>query len=205
MPRNYNFSAIGGAVGKFRGGVVKDPRTAVRIGLGVLLAANLVAAFLVFHPLGGSPEDLEQRMRELRQQVRLKQGGIQRTRLLVETVEKGRDEGDQFMKGYFMNARTVNSAIYSELKDSAEKSGLKMREHTFGFDPIEGSNDLSMLTISGSYEGTYQQLVKFVNLLDRSPRLLIIEMLQAQPQQQSKTLSIGMKLNAFVKEPGGGL
>ncbi len=197
MPRSFN-------LGMLRGGG-KDPRTAVRLGLGVLLVANLVAAVAAFHPFGGSPEDLEQQVQELQLQVRQKQAVIQHTRSMVDKVEKGREEGDQFMKSYFMNSRTVNSAIYSELKDSAEKAGLRAREHTFAFDPIEGSTDLSMLTITGSYEGTYQQLVKFVNLVDRSPRLLIIETLQAQPQQQSKTLNISMKLNAFVKEPGGSL
>jgi len=178
---------------------------AVRVGLGALLAANLVAAVMVFHPFGGSAEDLEQRLQDLQRQVQQKKTAIERTRSMAGKVEKGREEGDQFMKSYFMNSRTVNSTIYSELKDSAEKSGLKVREHTFAFEPIEGSSDLSMLTITGNYEGTYQQLVKFVNLVDRSPRLLIIETLQAQPQQQSKILNIGMKLNAFVREPGGGL
>ncbi|MCC7499738.1 MAG: hypothetical protein IT160_19310 [Bryobacterales bacterium] len=198
MLRSYSLGAL-------RGSISRDRRLAVRVGLGVLLAANLVAAVMVFHPFGGSAEDLEQRLQDLQRQVQQKKTAIERTRSIAGKVERGREEGDQFMKSYFMNSRTVNSTIYSELKDSAEKSGLKVREHTFAFEPIEGSSDLSMLTITGNYEGTYQQLVKFVSLVDRSPRLLIIETLQAQPQQQSKILNIGMKLNAFVREPGGRL
>ena len=34
----------------------KDPRILVRTGLGVLLAANLVAAAFAFHIVGSSPE-----------------------------------------------------------------------------------------------------------------------------------------------------
>lgn len=205
MLRSFDTGRIGEAAARLRGGLGKDPRLLVRTGLGLLLAANLVAAFLAFHPFGGAPEDLQREVRELQKQVAQRQAALGRTRAVVAKVEKARAEGDRFMASYFLNSRTVSSAIYSELRDSAEKAGLKAREHTFGFEPIEGSNDLSMLTVSAGYEGTYVQLLKFVNLVDRSPRLLIIEMLQAQPQQQSKLLSISMRLNAFVKDTGGGL
>lgn len=198
MPANFSLAL-------FRRRINRSPRTAVRLGLGLLVAANLVAAILVFHPFGGSAGDLERQILQLQQQVQQKKAEVERTRSIVNKVEKGREEGDQFMRSYFLGSRTVNSDIYSELKDSAGKAGLQVREHTFAYDPIDGSDDLSMLTITGNYEGTYQQLIKFVNLVDRSPRLLIIETLQAQPQQQSKTLTISMKLNAFVRASGGGL
>jgi len=37
---------------------IKDPRVVMRAIIGVLLAANLVAAILAFKPFGGSAEDL---------------------------------------------------------------------------------------------------------------------------------------------------
>jgi type IV pilus assembly protein PilO len=204
MPRSFNIAGAKEAAAKLAGGVTRDPRLAVRVGLGALLAANLVAAVLAFHPFGGSPEDLQRQVLELERQVSARQMALGRVRAVAAKVDKGRAEGDQFLNAYFLNSRTLSSAIYSELKDSAEKAGLKAREHTFSFEPIEGSGDLSMLTVSAGYEGTYVQLVKFVNLIDHSPRLLIIEMLQAQPMQQTKTLTISMRLNAFVRESGGG-
>ncbi|MGD0014150.1 MAG: hypothetical protein ABSD56_06965 [Bryobacteraceae bacterium] len=47
---------------------------------------------------------------------------------------------------------------------------------------------------------TYADLMHFLNLLDGSPRLLIIESLGAAPDQAGLTLSVTMKLNAFVRE-----
>jgi len=38
-----------------------------------------------------------------------------------------------------------------------------------------------MMSISAGYEGTYANLTKFVNLLDKSPRFLIIENMQTAP------------------------
>ena len=53
MPRNFNISVILGQLRLKR----NDPRTAARIGLGVLLALNIVGAWFVFSPLGGSADE----------------------------------------------------------------------------------------------------------------------------------------------------
>ena len=49
------------------------------------------------------------------------------------------------------------------------------------------------MVITSEYEGTYPELLRFVNLIHRSPRLLIIETLRATPQQGSAgVLNIGL-------------
>jgi hypothetical protein len=45
-------------------------------------------------------------------------------------------------------------------------------------------------------------LIQFVNLLDKSQRLLIIESLNTTPQQGSALLNVTMKLDTFVREDG---
>ena len=59
-----------------------------------------------------------------------------------------------------------------------------------------------MMSISANYEGTYANLMRFVHEIDRSPRLLIIEALNAAPQQTGGTLNISMKIDTFVREDG---
>ena len=71
-------------------------------------------------------------------------------------------------------------------------------------DAIEGSDDLDMMTISVDLEGNYAQLMKFVNLLDRSPRFLIIESMTAAPQAKGDLVSVNLKLNTFVREQTAG-
>jgi hypothetical protein len=78
---------------------------------------------------------------------------------------------------------------------------MNMKEATIApLDAIEGSDDLDMMTISVNFEGGYGQLIKFVNLLDRSPRLLIMESLQAAPQPKGDVLTVNVKVNTFVRE-----
>ena len=58
---------------------------------------------------------------------------------------------------------------------------MNPKEHSFTFDPIEGSDTLSMMTVVGNYEGTYGDLLQFVNRLDKSQRFLIIDTMSATP------------------------
>jgi hypothetical protein len=67
---------------------------------------------------------------------------------------------------------------------------------------VEGSDTLSMLTITANYEGAYADLLHFVHEVDRSPRLLIIESLNAAPLQGGGQLSVSIKLESFVREDG---
>jgi hypothetical protein len=82
-----------------------------------------------------------------------------------------------------------------------------MKEATFAsLDPIEGTDDLEMLTVSINFEGGYAQLVKLVNLIDRSPKFLIIESLQIASPPKGEIYSVTIKMNAFVRDmPGGAL
>ena len=180
----------------------RDPRIMVRVILGTLLLANLVAAFAVFRPFGGSAEELDAQLTTLRQQVQQRQVSVQRLRVLAAKISGGRTAKDNFLNKYFMGRRTAASSIVSELIKSAKDSGIKPKEHSFSFDPVEGSDTVSMMTITGNYEGTYGDLLQFVNRLDKSPRFLILDSLGAAPQQGGNILNVSIKLNTFVREDG---
>jgi len=184
---------------------IKDPRVGVRAILGALLLLNLIAAVILFKPWGGSADDLERQVNLLRQQLPQQRGSLARTKALVEKVEKARSEGDQFMQKYMLNGRNTYSTIIGELDRAATQVNLKPRERQFNVEPIEGSDTLGMMTISANYEGPYPNLTKFINELDRSPRFMIIESLQASPQPVGTAVNVNFKLNAFVKDDTGGV
>lgn len=195
MPKNFNVATLN----------LKDPRVAMRILLGVLLAANLVVAVIAFKPFGGSAEDLRQQQQSLNAQLTRAQQQLARTRQLVDKVQKARTEGDKFMGKYFTDPATTGAMILSELNTAAHDAGIKMGAAQFTRDPIEGSQNLDMLSSNVGFEGNYANLTKFVNLLDKSPRFMIIENLQASAPQQAggQTLTVALKIDTFVKDVGG--
>ena len=178
----------------------REPKFVIRAVLGVLLFANLVAAWMVFFPVGGSAERLEEQIATLRTQIQQRQASVKRLEQIVDRVQHAKQGTDTFISSYFLTSRTKSSTVVSELVKLAKESGMKPKEHAFAFDPIEGSDDLSMMTITGGYEGTYGDLVQFINRLDKSPRFLIVDSLNASPIQGSKNLSVALKMNTFVHE-----
>ena len=155
-----------------------------------------------FRPLGGSAEELDQQLRELQGQFTREQFQLKRARALVAKIEQARTSGDAFMQNYFISRRTLSSTIVSELHQAAKEAGIKKAQHSFTIDPIEGSDTLSMVTVVGNYEGTYGDLLQFVNRLDKSGRFLIIDSMSAAPMTGTGNLAINIKLNTFVREDG---
>jgi hypothetical protein len=181
----------------------RDPQTIVRAVLGLLLLANLVAGGLVLFPPGGSAEDLQRQFVNLQSQIKARTLALERTRQHAASVEKGRADGDQFLGVYFLPTRTAFSMVLSDLEDAASQTKVKPREASYSLEPIEGSDTLSLMTITAAYEGVYADLLHFVHEIDRSQRMLIIESLNAAPQHGSgKLITVSMKLDTFVRDEG---
>lgn len=176
----------------------------IRIVLGLLLAANLIAAGLVMFPPGGSAESLQRDLTKLQSQLAQNKARLERSREHVAAVERGREEGDQFLAGYFLERRTAYSTLLTEISEAATTSKIKQREYSYSTEPIEGSETLSMMSITANFDGSYRDVLSFVHELDKSPRLLIIESLNAAPQQGGNTLSVSMKIDTFVRDSSGG-
>lgn len=197
MPRSFKLELPAG----LRGRLSRDPQVIARVILGVLLFVNLVAAYAVFRPVGGSAEELDQQIRQLQTTVQQRQAALQRMRTLVAKIEQARSSGDGFLSQYFMERRTASSTILSELDLAAKEAAMRPKERSFTYDPIEGSDAFSMMTVVANYEGTYGDLLQFVNRLDKSQRFLIMDTLMAAPQLNSQgLLNVQIKFNTFVRE-----
>ena len=197
MPRSFNLPV------KWNVARLKEPRVALRAVAVALLVANLAAALVAWKPFGGSEADLRRRESALQAEVARLDARVARARALVAKVETARAEGDQFQARYVTGRRTTFSVIQEELNRIAKEAGIKPREASIVLEPIEGSDTLSMMTINAGYEGSYANLAKFVNLLDKSPRFLIIESMTATPQSGGANLTVSLKLDTFVKEEPG--
>lgn len=197
MPRSFKLTIPSGAGWK-------EPRALVRIGLGLLLIANIVAAGYAFNLFSPSPEILSQRLTAAESELQRDQAHLIRSRSLAGNIGKGKNESETFLAKYFTNRRTTFSTILTEIRQTAADAGMKTDEGTISLDPIKGTDDLSMMTLSINFEGSFAQLVKFVNLIDRSPRFMIIESMQAAPQPKGDVVNTNLKLHVFVREGANG-
>jgi Tfp pilus assembly protein PilO len=176
---------------------------AMRAALGVLLAANLAMAALAFHPFGGSADDLARQQAAKAAQLAALNARIRNTRQLVDKVEVARHGVDDFLNKYFMDRKTTTSDIWSELQRIAVESGVELGQVTSQFDDIEGSDTMKQLGIQVGCEGTYQSLTKFVSMLDKSPRFLIVENIHAAPVQNGQKVNVTFKIDTFTIDREG--
>jgi len=168
--------------------------------IGVLLAANLAAAVMAFHPFGGSADDLRRRAGGLQDQLAAAQARVAITRRLVDKVEGARRDGDKFLAQYVVDRRKASSALNEELYRMAEEAGVKPGQIANEYEAIEGSDTLQMVNIQVAFEGSYQGLTKLVDLIDKSPRFLMIESLQlAAPQGKTAMMVVTFKIHTFVR------
>ncbi|MEQ1946586.1 MAG: type 4a pilus biogenesis protein PilO [Bryobacteraceae bacterium] len=197
MLKNFKSGGTGGAAT-----AMSRSTNTWRTVLITLAVLNLGAAGFLLFPPGGSADDLEMQQTNLRAQVGAAKMRLEQTKAHAAAVEKGRMQGDEFLASYFLERRTAYSTLLSELVSAAEQSKITPKEHAYSTEPVEGSDSLSMMTITANYEGNYENLMRFVHQIDRSPRLLIIEGLNAAPQQGSGVLNVSMKIETFVREDG---
>jgi len=179
----------------------RDPRVLLRVILFTLLLANLVAFYFVLWPLGGSPEELDAGVARLQQQVVAGRRDLDRLQGVASKMTTARREAEQFEERSFTDRRVAYSTLVGEISRAAQEAGLKVKEHALVNEDVEGSDTLGMITVNGNYEGTYGDLIQFVNRMDRSARFIIIDSLAAQPQQGTNILNIAMKMNLFVRQP----
>src|SRR5260370_2820445 len=90
---------------------LQSPADVGRLVIGVLVALNLVAAYFVVRPPGGSPDELRSEVRDLTSQLRQKKAVLERTRILVSKIQSGRQQGDQFLAQYFLPSGRAYSSI----------------------------------------------------------------------------------------------
>ncbi|MDA1313200.1 MAG: type 4a pilus biogenesis protein PilO [Acidobacteria bacterium] len=167
--------------------------------LGVLLAFD--AAFYIFavRPLGARAQEQQILVRTLRDQRQQKRQQMEGLRAVSEKVEKARLEGDELVEQLTLARKHTFSRLVKELNAAADEAGLESRERNYGSDPIEGADEYGAITVTASFHGGYEQLVKLLNRLDRSEEFLIIGSLGATPRSETNDLQITMKIDTFVR------
>jgi hypothetical protein len=168
---------------------------------GALAALNAVGLFFYLAPPGGSREELSEQTVQLRRQIAGTRGQTSRMRSTAVKVEAGGGQASDFEAKYFLPKRLAYVTVVGEIQRLAKASGLQERDGVYTEEPIEGTADLSLLTANANFEGSYTNLMRFLNETDHSPMLLMLDALMAVPQSKSGEIRATMRFQAIVREP----
>ncbi len=193
MSRNFSFSLNG----------IRGPGTRLRTLAIVLGVLNAVAIYFYIAPPGGSRRDLLSQEAQIRSDIEVHRIAALRLKTVSQKVELGGEQTEQFAGQYFLPRRTAFATIVSELLRISSAAGIHERERSYSEDPIEGTDDLTLLTVNSSFQGTYADLMNLVNQVDHSSLLLILDSLSATPQQEGAgLLNVQMRFLAVIHEDG---
>lgn len=97
-------------------------------------------------------------------------------------------------------ASSGDSAVIAELDDLAGKSGLQKQTLTFRHKEVPGRG-LTQVDLDTTVSGSYANIVKFMNNLQRSKNNYIVESLSLQQEGQinSTALRIGLHMKTYYR------
>jgi hypothetical protein len=173
----------------------------LRMLAGFLAFFNVMALFFYLVPPGGTSQELSDQIAQLRQQITSTRGQTKRMRTTAAKVETGGGQASNFETEYFLPKRLAYVAVVGEMQRLAKVSGLQERDGVYTEEPIEGTTDLSLLNATANYQGSYANLMRFLNEADHSPMLLMLDALQAAPQSRSGEINALVRFQAIVREP----
>jgi Tfp pilus assembly protein PilO len=194
MSKNFDWLNIGHGNG---------PTLWLKIAAGALALLNAVALFLFLAPPGGSRHELLDQDASIRRNIQAHRISTERLKTVSAKVQLGGDQTEKFASKYFLPNRTAFTALMGELLRMSNAAGLREGQRTYSQEPIEGTDDLTLLTINANYQGNYADLMKFLNEVDHSDHLLILDTLTATPQQQGTgVLNVVARFLAVLREDG---
>jgi hypothetical protein len=179
---------------------ISGPRLWLLVAVGALALLNLIALFFVVAPPGGTRRELRAQSDDLRHQIASASVSATRVERVAAKVQSGGTEAIDFAGTYFLPKRKAYDAVLSEGQRMARQSGVQAREAVFNEEPVEGSDDLSVMNVTANFEGTYDTLMQFLFQVDRSPMLLMLDTLQAAPQQHGAQVNASIRFQAIVRD-----
>jgi Tfp pilus assembly protein PilO len=103
-----------------------------------------------------------------------------------------------------LSASTGNSAIAAELDDLSKKAGLQVQSVTFRHKELVGRN-LTQVDLEVSVNGSYTNIVKFMNSLQRSKNPYAVDSVALQAggsQSAPNELHIAVHMKTFFRMAG---
>lgn len=148
-----------------------NSRHKLKIALGAMLAADLIAAAVLFSPLVGSEQSRTQQLNQMRIELLKKNRDVTPLRGMDKKIGLAKDQIGEFYKERFAAS---DSELLNELGKLAAENRIPMQHMSYKEEASETSGVIP-LEIGGTFTGDYLQLVRFINTLERSKLFIDVD------------------------------
>ena len=148
-----------------------NSRRKLKIAIGAMLAADVLAAAVLFSPLVGSSDSRKTQIYQLKAELTKKNREVAPLRGMDKKIVLAKDQIADFHKERFA-AR--DSELATELGKLAADNGIRIQQAHYKEEDAETSG-IVPVQIEGSFSGDYLQLVRFINTLERSKMFFTVD------------------------------
>jgi hypothetical protein len=146
-------------------------RRKLKIAMGAMLVADVVAAAVLFSPLVGSAGSRKLQLSQLHIELQKKTREVEPLRGMDKKIVLAKDQIGGFYKDRFA---AKDSDLTNELGKLASENGIRIQQARYKEEDAESSGVIPV-EIDGSFSGDYLQLVRFINTLERSKLFFTVD------------------------------
>ncbi len=170
-----------------------NSRRKLKIAMGAMLAADVVAVAVLFSPLVGSADSRKLQINELRAELTKKTRDVAPLRGMPDKIKLAKDQIGAFYKDRFA---AKDSNLVSELGKLASENGIRIQQEHYKQEEAESSGVVPV-EIDGSFSGDYLQLVRFINTLERSK--MFIEVDSVDLGESTGPVRLAIKMHSYLR------
>ncbi|HXP86705.1 MAG TPA: hypothetical protein VN841_18385 [Bryobacteraceae bacterium] len=148
-----------------------NSRRKLKIAIGAMLAADLVAVAVLFSPLVGSADSRKLQLNLLRAELTRKTHEVEPLRGMDTKIVLAKKQIGGFYQERFA---AQDSDLLNELGKLAAANGVRMQQAKYKEEDAAISGVVPV-EIEGSFSGDYLQLVRFINALERSKLFFAVD------------------------------
>jgi Tfp pilus assembly protein PilO len=173
---------------------LQHSRRKLKIAIAAMVAADLIAAGVLFSPLVGSAESRRITMIELSAELQKKTREVEPLRNIDKKIVIARDQIGQFYKDRF----TPNdSDLATELGKLASQNGVRILQAKYKQEDPTGAGIVPM-EIEGNFSGDYLQLIRFINALERSKQFFTVDSVSLAGESAGP-VKLEVKMHSYLR------
>jgi Tfp pilus assembly protein PilO len=146
-------------------------RRKLKIAMGAMLVADVMAVAVLFSPLVGSAGSRKLQLSQLHIELQKKTREVEPLRGMDKKIVLAKDQIGGFYKDRFA---AKDSDLTNELGKLASENGIRIQQARYKEEDAESSGVIPV-EIDGSFSGDYLQLVRFINTLERSKLFFTVD------------------------------
>jgi len=169
-------------------------RRKLKIAIGAMLAADVIAAAVLFSPLVGSADSRRMQINEFKAELTKKTRDVTPLRNIDKKIVLAKGQISGFYKDRFA---AKDSDLANELGKLAAENGIHIQQARYKQEDAETSG-IVPVEIEGSFAGDYLQLVRFINTLERSKMFFEVDSVDLAGESAGP-VRLGITIHSYLR------